>query len=100
MDELFKELLGKKRKFGARIRWDNGKSRTESTKYYRNTIKALADIGKSNSILGESAEKKMRWSSVQRKQSREQPSPQKGMMLVLRKMEATSEAFLVRNPWM
>ena len=58
MDELFKELLGNKGKFGARIRWDDGKSRTESPKYYRNTIKAMDDIGRSNSVLGESAVKK------------------------------------------
>ena len=54
MDEFFKGVLGKKEKFGARSRWDNGKSPTESPKYYGNTIKAMAEIGKSNSVLGES----------------------------------------------
>ena len=58
MDEFFKKLLGKKGKFGARSRWDNRKSPAESPKYYGNTIKATADIGRSNSVLGESAEKK------------------------------------------
>ena len=58
MDEFFKKLLGKKGKFGARSRWDNRKSPAENPKYYGNTIKATAGIGRSNSVLGESAEKK------------------------------------------
>ena len=58
MDEFFKELLGKKGKFGARGRCDNGKSPTESLKYYGNTIKTMVDTGRSNSVWGESAGKK------------------------------------------
>ena len=55
MNEFFKGVLGKKEKFGARSRWDNAKSPTESPKYFGNTIKAMADNGRSNSVLGESA---------------------------------------------
>ena len=39
-------------------RCDKRKSPTESPKYYGNTIKAMADIGRSNNVLGESAGKK------------------------------------------
>ena len=39
MDKLFKELLEeKKEKLGARSRWDNGKSPTESPKHYGTTV--------------------------------------------------------------
>ena len=58
MDEIFEELLGKKGTFGARSRCDNRKSPTESPKYYRNTIKAMTDIRRSNSVLRKSGGKK------------------------------------------
>ena len=53
-----KNYWGKKGTFGARSRCDNRKGPTESFKYYGNTVKAMADIGRSNSVLRESAGKK------------------------------------------